>query len=131
MQLFARLAVAALLLAAGGGAVSAAAISTTTPSSSAGTNNQAITPNDLKPAACAGITLTDLQTGSSVIIGIGNRNELILASAGVDTISGKLGDDCILGGGDDDDITGNQGTDVCIGGGQPGDVFAQCETVIP
>lgn len=120
-----------LILAVGGSAVTASTASINTPGSSAGTFIAPITVNDLKPAACSGITLTNLMTGSGVIIGIGNRNELILASAGVDTIDGKLGDDCILAGGGDDSISGGNGTDVCIGGGDAGDTFEKCETVIP
>jgi len=126
-----RLLVAAFLLALGGSVMSASTASVNTPPSSAGTYNAPITVNDLKPAACSGIAITHVQTGQGVIIGIGNRNELILGGPEVNTIDGKLGDDCILGGGGDDDITGAQGTDVCIGGGQAGDTFTQCETVVP
>ena len=132
MQQAIRFLLGGLVLAIGAGTISAsAASSSSAPPTSAGTDSTVITVNDIKPAACAGITLTDIQTGSGVIIGVGNRNELVLGSPGVDTIDGKLGDDCILGGGGDDDITGAQGTDVCIGGGQAGDVFATCETEVP
>ena len=108
-------------------------MSTTTPGSSAGVTNDVTAPDDFKPSECAGITLTHIQTGSGVIIGIGNRNELILGSAGVDDIRGMLGADCILGGGGDDEIDGGKGpgTDICIGGGDAGDTFSFCETVIP
>ena len=131
MQQAIRFLLGGLVLAIGAGAISASAASLSTPPSSAGTYNAPITVNDLKPADCSGITLTDILTGSGVIVGIGNRDELILGSPGVDTIDGSLGDDCILGGGSDDDITGGVGTDVCIGGGDPDDTFATCETVVP
>jgi Ca2+-binding RTX toxin-like protein len=131
MQLIVRLLFGALILAIGGGAISATAASMSTPASSAGTYNAPITPDDLKPSDCAGITVTDIVTGSGTIAGTGVRNELILGSPGVDTIDGVQGDDCIHAGGSDDDITGGQGTDVCIGGGNPGDTFATCETVVP
>ena len=133
MKLFARLAVAALLIAMGGSAITAATLSTTTPESSAGTYNQPITADDMKPPECAGITLTHVLGGGGVITGIGNRNELITGSAGVDDIRGMLGADCILGGAGDDSLDGGEppGSDVCIGGGDPGDTFTRCETVIP
>ncbi len=131
MPLLGRLMAGALMLAIGGSVITASAASVTTPGSSAGTFNAPITADDLKPPECAGITLTHVQAGSGVIIGIGIRNELITGSAGVDTINGMQGDDCILGGGSDDDITGGQQTDVCNGGGDAGDTFTTCETVIP
>ncbi len=129
-----RAALAVLLLAAGGGGLLASADANATPGSSAGTYNQLITADDLKPPECAGITLTNVLAGSGVIIGIGNRNELIVGSAGVDDIRGMLGDDCLLGGAGDDSLDGGgrpPGNDVCIGGGDAGDVFIDCETVIP
>ena len=133
MQLFARLAVAALLLAVGGSAVSAGALSNTTPGSSAGVSNDVTAPDDFKPPECAGIILTHLQTGGGVMIGIGNRNELTLGSAGVDDIRGMLGSDCIVAAASDDSLDGGRppGSDVCIGGGDAGDTFTACETVIP
>lgn len=94
----------------------------------------AVGPNDLKPAACAGITLTARVIGSGVVTGTG-ANELIIGGAGIDTITGLGGTDCILGGGGNDVIDGGLGTDVCIGG--PGtDTFVTiivvptCETAI-
>ncbi|MDA1062258.1 MAG: hypothetical protein O2895_05060 [Chloroflexi bacterium] len=132
MQQTIRFLLGGLILAISAGAINASAASSGgTPASSAGTVNAPITVNDLKPASCASITLTDIQAGSGVITGVGSRSELILGSPGVDTIDGSLGDDCILGGGGDDDITGGVGTDVCIGGGNAGDVFTSCETEVP
>lgn len=125
-----RLIVGFLIVAAGANSIAASTASTTTPSSGLDIYTQVTTANDIKPASCAGITLTHVVSGSGTITGTGN-SELITGSAGVDTIDGDLGDDCILGGSGDDDITGNAGTDVCIGGGDAGDVFTTCETTIP
>ena len=131
MQQAIRFLLGGLVLAIGAGAISASAASMSTPASSAGTHNAPITADDLKPADCAGITLTHVLAGSGTITGVGSRSELITGSPAVDTIDGGLGDDCILGGGSDDGITGGGGTDVCIGGGDAGDTFATCETVVP
>jgi Ca2+-binding RTX toxin-like protein len=98
----------------------------TVPASNVGSSSTAITANTLKPAACNGITLTNLVIGNNGT----NAAELILGSAGADTMNGGNGDDCILGGGGIDAIAGGGGTDVCIGG--PGvDTFnPNCETQI-
>jgi Ca2+-binding RTX toxin-like protein len=89
---------------------------------------QAITLNDVKPAACTTGTPVNLVTGSGVILGT-NQRDLILGSPLTDTINGRAQNDCIVGGDMNDTITGAAGNDVCIGG--PGvDVFASCETVI-
>jgi Ca2+-binding RTX toxin-like protein len=98
----------------------------TVPASNVGSSSTAITANTLKPAACNGITLTNLVIGTNGTAG----NDLLLGSAGVDNMNGANGNDCILGGGGIDSIAGGGGTDVCIGG--PGaDTFnANCETQI-
>jgi Ca2+-binding RTX toxin-like protein len=99
-------------------------------SSRAGSSSLTTNENDLKPSPeCSGITLTATVTGSGSFVG-GNSADLILGSAGVDTIDGKNQDDCILGGAGDDALTGGNGNDVCIGG--PGtDTFnSNCETKI-
>ena len=98
----------------------------TVPASNLGSSSTAITANTLKPAACSGVTLTSIVIGNSGT----NAAELILGSAGADTMNGGNGDDCILGGGGIDAIAGGGGTDVCIGG--PGvDTFnGNCETQI-
>jgi Ca2+-binding RTX toxin-like protein len=98
----------------------------TVPASNLGSASQAITANTLKPAACNGITLTNLVIGNNGTAG----NDLVLGSAGVDNMNGAGGNDCILGGGGNDSIAGGAGTDVCIGG--PGtDTFNNnCETQI-
>ena len=89
--------------------------------------NFAITPNDLKPPQCSGITVTNLVTGSGNINGT-SGNDLILGSSGVDKISGGPGDDCLVGGGGNDDLSGKPGTDVCIGGPGTDTADGTCET---
>ena len=84
-----------------------------------------VTADDLKPSACAGLTLAQVISGSGVLTGT-SGNDLIIGSSEADTIDGLGGDDCILGGDGDDSLTGNDGTDVCLGG--PGvDTFFACE----
>jgi Ca2+-binding RTX toxin-like protein len=95
------------------------------PATKAGQTAIPITPDSLKPAACAGITLTTLVIGST---GTGG-NDLLLGTAAVDVMSGGAGNDCILAGAGSDTIDGGAGTDVCIGG--PGtNIFVplSCET---
>lgn len=98
----------------------------TVPSSRVEDDNRAVTVDDKKPPECAGITLTNLVTGSGIINGTA-ANDLIIGSSGADTINGRNGNDCIIGGGGNDDITGAAGTDVCLGG-LGVDTFAACET---
>jgi hypothetical protein len=96
---------------------------------------------DIKPAECAALTLTNLVVGSGVITGTAG-DDLIFGSGGADTITGGAGRDCIVGGGGDDTIDGESGddvllggpgADVCTGGGDAGDAFpdGSCETVNP
>ena len=94
--------------------------------SRAGRYQVAITANTLKPASCAGITLTTVVAGVSGTSGA----DLLLGSAAANSMTGAGGNDCILGGGGNDTIDCGAGTDVAIGG--PGtDTFnANCETQI-
>jgi hypothetical protein len=91
-----------------------------------------VTANDLKPAACAAVTLTAIRycpaTGGDCPATEPDASELIIGSPADDDIDSGKGDDCILGGGGDDKLKGEQNTDVCIGG--PGtDLFhPSCET---
>jgi Ca2+-binding RTX toxin-like protein len=107
----------------------ALAATTVVPSSRAGRSSQGITANGLKPAACNGLNLNGIRTGSGSFTD-DSQPHLVLGSPGIDAIRGGAGDDCILGGGGSDALRGEVGTDVCIGG--PGvDVFyASCETQI-
>jgi Ca2+-binding RTX toxin-like protein len=87
-----------------------------------------ITPNNLKPDACAAISVTVKLSGSGTITGTAS-NELLTGSAGVDTMNGGGGSDCLVGGGGNDSLGGGNGTDVCIGGAGT-DTFTSCETQI-
>jgi len=109
--------------------ISALAATNTVPGSFAEQDVTAISIDAEKPKPdCNGITLTALVTGAGTINGT-NAAELVLGSAGVDTMDGKAGTDCLVGGAGNDAITGGAGTDVCIGG--PGtDTFTTCETQI-
>jgi Ca2+-binding RTX toxin-like protein len=104
--------------------------SNSVPPTQLGVNTQGINANDVKPAECASINLTAILICPPDCTGT-SANELILGSAGADTIRGKNGTDCILGGGGDDVLRGNGGpNDVCIGG--PGDdVITLCENQYP
>src|SRR5262249_51789420 len=73
-------------------------------------------PNDVKPDACAGITL-------------GGGNLLVLGGSGGDALSGGSGDDCIVAGGGDDTMHGGAGAAACIGGAGP-NIAIDCETMI-
>jgi len=98
----------------------------TVPASNLGSSSVAITANTLKPAACNGITLTNIVIGNTGTAGA----DLLLGSAGVDNMDGLAGDDCILGGGGNDNLRGSQGTDVCIGGPGVDTFHPTCETQI-
>ncbi|MGB9801159.1 MAG: calcium-binding protein [Thermanaerothrix sp.] len=100
------------------GVITASAAANIVPVTWLGATNLPITPNDLKPAACAALNLTNLVVGSGTFNG-SNGNDLILGSPRADTIDGRQGGDCILGGGDNDILRGHVGNDVLLGG--PGD----------
>lgn len=72
--------------------------------------------NDLKPTACAGLTLSSKVTGTGTFAG-SSSNDLVVGDGGGVTIDGGDGDDCILGGGGNDNLTGGAGYDICIGNG--------------
>lgn len=107
-----------LLVALGVSAASAAA--NLVPVTWLGESRRTTTPNDLKPAACAALSLTNLITGSGTFNGTKN-DDLILGSPGADVIDGRQGGDCILGGGGNDVIYGFVDNDVLLGG--PGDDY--------
>ena len=78
-----------------------------------------ITAREMAPPECDSIrnTLEDYFVCSSTTCnGNGNTNELILGTAGDDTIDGKNGDDCIVGGGGNDALYRGNGNDVLVGG---------------
>ncbi len=73
------------------------------------------TANDLKPAACSSIFLSNIIRGSGTINGT-SGNDLILGSSADDIINGNGGNDCIVAGAGNDTIDGGDGTDICIEG---------------
>jgi len=107
--------------------MSAYTAANTISNSHVGQYSDPIGPNDLKPAACMGISLSNI-----VSIGDGgsatNGNDLIAGTPNRDLFSGLDGNDCILGGdGDDslyfififlslDGLHGGNGNDVILGG---------------
>jgi len=94
-------------------AMTAIAAANTIPSTRLTSQGQSIGINDLKPAACGGVFLTSLVSGSGAITGTAG-NDLIIGSSGVDNIDGLGGDDCIVGGGDSDVCTGGLGNDTFV-----------------
>ena len=118
---------ALLLLALVGASAAANAV----PSTGLSSTTYATTPNQFAPAICAGINLTSIIVGGDG----GSGNDLILGTAGNDTLSGNGGADCILGGGGNDSLNGNGGNDVIDGGpgtdtcngGSGTDVAYNCE----
>jgi Ca2+-binding RTX toxin-like protein len=100
----------ALILAS---AMTAIAAANTVPSTRITNQKKSISANNLKPAACTSINLTNIVTGSGAISGT-SGNDLILGSPGSDVIDGSGGDDCIVGGGGVDSCTGGLGNDIFV-----------------
>lgn len=107
--------------------MSAYAAGLTLPASSIGRQSFSVTAQDVKPAACNGLFLTNIMSGSGALTGT-TGNDLIIGSAGVDTIDGLGGDDCIVAGNGDDSIIGSDGSDVCLGGPGNDTLDATCES---
>ena len=105
--------------------VSAFAAGISVPASNVGQQSVSVTADDIKPAACGALYLTNIVSGSGTLTGTA-ANDLIIGSAGADTIDGAGGDDCILGSGGDDALTGQEGNDVCLGAAG-NDTFTDCE----
>lgn len=105
--------------------VSAFAAGLSVPASNVGVESIAVSAEDIKPPACAGLYLTDIISGSGIVTGTAG-NDLIIGSSGADAIDGLGGNDCIVGSGGDDQITGGDGNDVCLSG-DGYDVFTSCE----
>jgi Ca2+-binding RTX toxin-like protein len=108
-----------------GSVLTAIAAANTVPFTRVTDQSNSVDINDLKPYACAGISLTNLVSGSGTLTGTPG-NDLILGSSGADMIDGLGGNDCIIGGGGDDQINGGDGNDVCISS-TGNDIFANCE----
>ncbi len=127
-----RLAVLGLLALVVATVASAVAATNNVPQSRAGQASRGITANDLKPRECAGVNVTNIDTGSGTITGT-NQNDLILGTSGTDTVSGEpltglivASSDCIAGGGGNDTLHGDSTGSLLIGGddvilGGPGD----------
>ena len=82
------------------------------PPSSADDGTHPVTANEMKPEECAGLNLTTIVTNGNGT----NGNDLILGTAGNDSLNGKKGDDCIVGGDGDDNLRGGQDNDILLGG---------------
>lgn len=115
LSLVGRLMLLALPLAIGATVVTAAASTVAVPTGSVADASSVVTPNDLKPVECAGITVIAVVAGSGTVDGT-SISELLLGSAADDTLTGGGGDDCLLAGGGADTIEGGQGNDVMMGG---------------
>jgi Ca2+-binding RTX toxin-like protein len=122
---FLRLWLLGLLLVVSVSVLSAFAAGISAPVVNAGQQSVPVTAEDIKPAACAGITLTNIVSGSGTLTGTAG-NDLMIGSGGADVIDGLGGDDCVLGSGGDDTLAGNEGKDVCLGG-TGDDLFTDCE----
>lgn len=120
---------AAFVLAIVGWTTVAFTGSNTVPASSLGQTVQPTGANQVRPAACASLSLTVVVNAAGTYTAPNGVNGLLLGGSGVDRITGRSGNECIMGGGGNDIIAGGSGTDVCIGG--PGtDTFTGCETQI-
>ena len=82
---------------------SAFAAANTIAPSNVGIQSVDVNADDLKPAACTDLHLTNVVGGSGTIIGTSN-NDLIIGGSENDVIDGKGGDDCIIGAGGNDSI---------------------------
>ena len=96
------------------GLLSASTASNTVASSRLGIRTVATGITELRPIACAGMTLTTRVTGTGKINGTPG-SDLILAGRGTTSITGGGGDDCIMAGIDATDIDGGASGDVCVG----------------
>jgi Ca2+-binding RTX toxin-like protein len=114
---------AAVLIVAG--LAPALTASNPVPATNLGQTSTPVSPNDLKPLACAGLDLTSV-TGPNG----DNANNLVLGTVRGQVLHGHKGDDCILGGAGDDSLRGDQDTDVCIGGPGVDSFDSSCETQI-
>lgn len=94
-------------------ALSALSAANTVTAPRLGTQTRSISANDLGLALCGNLGLTSKVVGGNG----GNGNDLVIGTAGNDTITGGNGTDCILAGGGDDTLGGGNGPDdVCHGG---------------
>lgn len=91
-----------------------------------GQTSQVVTPNSLKPSACAALNL------SVVVVGAGDplasANQLLLSGPANSAVVGGSGDDCIVASTSVATIDGGTGTNVCFGGSTT--VFTNCQTQV-
>ena len=126
MRLFSlRLLILAFLALFIGSLVSALAAGINVSASNVGQQSIPARAEDIKPADCGALYLTNIVRGSGTLTGTAAA-DLIIGSAGADMIDGAGGDDCILGSGGDDILAGGDGNDVCVGG-TGNDTFTDCE----
>jgi hypothetical protein len=97
---------------------SAYTASNTVPATNIGQYSHTIGPNDLKPAACASLTLGHLILGGTMG-GSGSDNDLVLGTSGMDMIMEKPPPgtgSCIIGGLGTDNVmaAGGSSHDICI-----------------
>ena len=85
------------------------------PASYASESSHLVTANQLKPAECVSLDLSNI-----VILSLGESstdgNDLILGTDKRDTVDGGDGDDCIVGGDKNNDLSGGNGNDIILGG---------------
>jgi Ca2+-binding RTX toxin-like protein len=112
-RLVAACALFGILIAAAAHLLTAHAASATVPSSQLGRSSTVVSPNNLRPSECT-MTVTSIATGSGTFSASASF-QLVLGSAGNDTITGNLGgNDCIVGGAGTDTITGLGTGNQCI-----------------
>ncbi len=100
------------------------------PGSLAAERAGALGANQLKPAVCAGLTLTAVVSGAGDFAATA-ANELVAGGPAAQNIAAGEGDDCVLGGAGLDTLDGGPGVDVCVGNGLGTTVFVGCETQVP
>jgi Ca2+-binding RTX toxin-like protein len=72
-----------------------------------------------------------LGTAGSDTINAGGGNDCILGGGGNDTLRGQGGNDVLIGGPGDDSFDGGPGTDICYRRANPPESYTNCETVLP
>ena len=139
----AQLAIVLIVVVVGASFMTGWAAANLVPASSAGLASHVPVPDDFKPAACGGIAIGTLVTGTGTFSGTAD-NDLILGSPADDTITGEAGDDCVLAGGGNDGLRAGAGdnsggaadvlnggpdTDTCAAeGGTP--TYVSCEQTV-
>jgi hypothetical protein len=110
-------------------ASSAYTVANTVPATNIGRYGHAIGANDLKPAACASLTLTHLVLNGTAS---GSDDDLVLGTSGVDLVTetaGSGGGSCLIGGLGKDHITAvRSGNDICIANATA--VLKNCATTV-